>query len=93
MTHNELVEAISQDTDISKTIIKSVLNSLSDTVCGVLADQQDVTIQRIGKFSVKVRPARTAKNPRTGAPLEIEAKIVPKVVIAKALKDAALNAN
>jgi len=93
MTHNELVEAIGQDTGISKTIIKSVLASLSDTVCGVLADQQDVTIHRIGKFSTKVRAARTSKNPRTGAPIDVKAKIVPKYTIAKALKDAALNAN
>lgn len=50
MTHNELVEAISQDTNISKTLIKTVLASLGETVCGVLADKQDVTIQKIGKF-------------------------------------------
>lgn len=93
MTHNELVEAISQDTDISKTIIKSVLNSLAETVCGVLADQQEVTIQRIGKFSTKARAARMGKNPRTGEPLEFKAKNVPKFTIAKALKDAALIAN
>lgn len=93
MTHNELVEAISQDTAISKTIIKSVLNSLSETVCGVLADQQEVTIQRIGKFSTKKRAARMSKNPRTGEPLNIKAKNVPKFVIAKALKDAALLAS
>lgn len=93
MTHNELVEAISQDTNISKTLIKTVLASLGETVCGVLADKQDVTIQKIGKFSTKVRAARTGKNPRTGAILEIKAKNVPKITIAKALKDAALVAN
>jgi DNA-binding protein HU-beta len=42
----------------------------------------------IGKQKVTERPARTGRNPSTGAAIEIPAKKVIKLVVAKGLTDA-----
>jgi len=90
MTHNELVEAIGQDTNMSKTVVKAVLSSLGDVVCGALTDNQEVTILKIGKFSVKERAARPGINLQTKEKVMYKARNVPKFSVARALKDAAL---
>lgn len=48
----------------------------------------DVSIAGLGIFKVKNRAARTARNPRTGATVQVPATRVPKFTPAKALKDA-----
>lgn len=47
----------------------------------------EVSIAGLGIFSVKKRAARTARNPRTGATVNVPAMNVPKFRAAKALKD------
>jgi DNA-binding protein HU-beta len=48
----------------------------------------DITLPGIGKLKVTERPARTGRNPSTGAAIEIAAKKVIKLVVAKGLTDA-----
>ncbi|MEK9185170.1 MAG: HU family DNA-binding protein, partial [Patescibacteria group bacterium] len=48
----------------------------------------EVSIAGLGIFSTKQRAARTARNPRTGASVQVAAMRVPKFRAAKALKDA-----
>ena len=47
-----------------------------------------VTLVGFGTFYAGVRTARTGRNPRTGAPVEIKAAKLPKFRAGKALKDA-----
>ncbi len=62
------------------TMINSIVNSLKGG--------EEVSIAGLGIFSVKQRKARTARNPRTGAAVQVPAMRVPKFRAAKALKDA-----
>jgi DNA-binding protein HU-beta len=47
----------------------------------------EITLPGIGKLKVTERPARTGRNPSTGAAIEIAAKKVVKFVPAKVLSD------
>ena len=47
-----------------------------------------VELRGFGAFSVKNRPSRSGRNPRTGAAIQIKAAKVPKFRPGKALKDA-----
>ena len=47
-----------------------------------------VTLVGFGTFYAGKRQARTGRNPRTGAPLDIKAARLPKFRAGKALKDA-----
>ncbi|MAZ29676.1 hypothetical protein CL655_00110 [bacterium] len=64
--------------------VETMLSCIVDT----LKDGNEVSIAGLGIFSAKMRNARTARNPRTGEPIEVPAMRVPKFRAAKALKDA-----
>jgi DNA-binding protein HU-beta len=92
MNKQDLVNAIAEhhsNTGTSKVAIGFVLDALGDVVQGALKKGDEVTVPGICKISSTLRAGRTGKNPRTGEALEIPAKHVPKIVVLKALKDAA----
>lgn len=92
MNKQDLVNAIAEhhsNTGTSKTAISFVLDTLGEVVQETLKKGEEVTVPGICKISTTLRAGRTGKNPRTGEPLEIAAKHVPKIVVLKALKDAA----
>ena len=62
------------------------------TLGEALANGEDVRIAAFGTFSVKSRPARTGRNPRTGEPVSISASRSPSFKAGKTLKDS-LNAD
>ena len=53
----------------------------------LLKKGDEVSIAGLGIFSTKQRAARVARNPRTGASVNVPAMKVPKFRAAKALKD------
>jgi DNA-binding protein HU-beta len=63
-------------------IFESITKSLKKT------KSEPVTLVGFGTFKVEKRKARKGRNPRTGEPIKIKAKRVPKFVAGKALKDA-----
>lgn len=64
--------------------VKGVIEAITEA----LADHEKVSIAGLGIFEAKLRKARTARNPRTGEPIEVPAMHVPKFRAAKALKEA-----
>ncbi len=53
----------------------------------ILKAGEKVQIVGFGSFEVKERPARTARNPRTGEEIKIDASKAPVFKPGKALKD------
>jgi len=62
----ELVDAIAQDTGLTKRDAQAALNSFIGVVQKQLKKGEDVAITGFGKFSVAKRSARTGRNPQTG---------------------------
>lgn len=75
-------------------VLKSKKNSQAAVECvfeaieGALKSKNSVTIIGFGTFKVEERKARKGRNPRTGAPITIKARKVPKFVPGKGLKEA-----
>ena len=89
MNQFDLIAGIAARTGGTKTVITSVLDALADEVVAQLAKEgAEVPIPGVGKLKTVTRPARTGRNPATGAPVEIPEKRVVKFVPGKALKDA-----
>ena len=63
------------------------LNAFVEVVTDALTSGEKVQVVGFGSFEVKERPARTARNPRTGEEIEIEASKAPVFKAGKALKD------
>jgi DNA-binding protein HU-beta len=88
MTKNELIAAIAEETTKSKADVSSVLASLAGVVAKTLKSGGDVTVGGVGKLSSAKRDARQARNPSTGAMIDVPAKTVVKFKVAKDLADA-----
>jgi DNA-binding protein HU-beta len=61
----------------SKADVTKVINAALDAVQGAVAKGDKVTVPGFGSFERRFREARTAPNPRGGAPVQVAAKHVP----------------
>ena len=88
MTKNELVNTVAEKMNISaESAENAVLTTLSTIIYG-LVSTGSVTIPRFGTFSVKDRPARQYRNPRTGETITGAAKRVVTFKPGKGVKEA-----
>lgn len=74
--------------DITKKEAKQAMERVIDTIVDTLSEHEEVSIAGLGIFRTRLRKSRTARNPRTGEPIEVPAMHVPKFRPAKALKEA-----
>ena len=88
MNKASLVEKIHEVLGGTKVQAEQVVDTIFDSITGSLTSGEDVSVAGFGIFSAKERAARTARNPRTGEPVQVPAMRVPKFKAAKALKDA-----
>lgn len=87
MNKTQLVDAVSAAGDLPKTKAASVVDAFLDILTATMAAGEQVAIAGFGIFTVKKRPARVGRNPRTGADLNIPEAIVVGFKAGKALKD------
>jgi len=87
MNKGELINEVAKVVSTKKEA-KAAVDCVLSTITKVLKKKQRVTLIGFGTFKVDKRKARKGRNPRTGEPIKIKAKKVPKFVPGKALKDA-----
>ena len=88
MNKNDLVAAIADSTGLSKADSTKAVDSVFDSITGVLKSGGDVRLVGFGTFSVAARAASEGRNPRTGEKIQIPASNQPKFKAGKGLKDA-----
>ena len=88
MNKSELVDAITENSGLSKADSARALDAFIQSISGALKNSDQVTIVGFGTFLVRQRAARTGRNPQTGAEIQIKAANVPAFKPGKALKDA-----
>ena len=87
MNKGELVAALAAKSELSKKDSEAALNALIDVISETMAKGEKVQLIGFGTFEAKDRPARVARNPRTGAEVKIAACKAPAFKAGKALKD------
>lgn len=87
MNKNELVKAIGEKTGLTKKDSEKALNAVVETITETLSAGEKVQILGFGSFEVRNRPARTARNPRTGEEIKVAACMAPAFSAGQALKD------
>ncbi len=87
MNKSELCAALANKTEMSKKDADKFVNAFVDVVSETLAAGDKIQVIGFGSFEVKSRAARTARNPRTGEEIQIEASKSPVFKAGKALKD------
>ena len=77
MNKRDLIDAIFGRLGDKKTATEAV-NAVLDTIQATVAKGDKVAITGFGVFEKAVRPARTARNPATGAAIKVPKSSVPK---------------
>lgn len=89
----ELLDAIASKlaesgTECTKAMVQNVFNASVDTIFDSIASGNTVELRGFGTFIPKLRPARTARNPRTGETIQSAAHYAPTFKAGGALKEA-----
>jgi DNA-binding protein HU-beta len=88
MNKSDLIEAMADAADISKSAAGRALDGLTDAIAVALKQGESVSVIGFGTFSVKERAERMGRNPQTGEAIKIAASKTPSFKAGKALKDA-----
>jgi DNA-binding protein HU-beta len=92
MNKAELVKRMAEISGTTKVNAEKLLDAFMQAVEEALAKGDKVVLVGFGSFQVVTRNAREGRNPKTGEPLKIPAKKVPKFVPGKKLEEAAAKA-
>lgn len=88
MIKSELIERIaSANPHLLQRDVESIVNVVFDEISSALSRGERVELRGFGAFSVKHRPARVGRNPRTGEQVEVEEKYVPFFKTGKELRE------
>ena len=88
MNKAQLINAVAAKCNLPKKDIDAVINATFDSIIDSLRDGEKVQIVGFGRFEVRERPARTGRNPMTGAAIEIAASRSATFEAGNALKEA-----
>ena len=88
MNKQAIVDVIAEKIGVAKTQAEVAVDAFIDSIVNTLKKGEEVSIAGLGIFATKTRAARQARNPRTGATIQVPSMNVPKFRAAKALKDA-----
>jgi DNA-binding protein HU-beta len=88
MTKNELISAVADKAQLTKTAAASAVDATFEAITATLRKGGEVKIMGFGNFRVVKRAAREGRDPRTGAPVKIKAAKRPRFSAGKMLKEA-----
>ncbi len=83
-----LAEEINKILNTTKTQSEEVVEGLFAAIVAGLKRGDEVSVAGFGKFIKKAKPARMARNPKTGEQVKVAASNAVKFSVAKAFKEA-----
>lgn len=88
MNKAELVESVAEATGASKASASASVDAVLDSITKALIKGDKVALTGFGSFEVRQRAARTARNPQTGAAIDVKASKAPAFKAGAGLKSA-----
>jgi DNA-binding protein HU-beta len=88
MNKNELIASVAEKADLTKAQAGDALEAVLSGITGALVSGDEVRLIGFGNFIVADRKASTARNPQTGATIQVPASKAPRFKPGKALKEA-----
>jgi nucleoid DNA-binding protein len=76
VTKKEIVKQISERANLTQLKTKEIVQWTFDAIVETLIEEGRIELRNFGVFEVKRRKARKARNPRTGAKVDVEPKNV-----------------
>jgi DNA-binding protein HU-beta len=88
LTKSQIVSYVANKFDFSKKTAAAIIEEMAALAVAETKKAGAFTFPGIGKLVLVKRKARVGRNPATGEPINIPAKTVVKMRVAKACKDA-----
>jgi len=88
LTKAQIVSSFAKKFDLSKKSASAIIDEVAALAIAETKKVGAFTLPGIGKLVLVKRKARIGRNPATGEPINIPAKTVVKMRVAKACKDA-----
>ena len=86
MKQKEFIDILAEKFDLQKKQAGEIVDTFWDVIVTTIKKGDEVVFG-YGKFVLKKKPAREARNPITGATVQVPAKIVPQFKPNKKFKD------
>ena len=88
MIKSELVQIVAaRNPHLYHRDVENIVNAVLDEITAALTRGDRVELRGFGAFSVKNRPARTGRNPRTGQKVAVTEKYVPFFKTGKEMRE------
>jgi DNA-binding protein HU-beta len=88
MNKSEFINHIAAQYQCTKVEAEKVIDIFTSSVIDAIGQGKEISLIGFGNFTIGKIPARTGRNPRTGASLNIAAYNQPKFKAGQKLKDA-----
>ncbi|MBF0179051.1 MAG: integration host factor subunit beta [Magnetococcales bacterium] len=76
MTKSSMISAIATQLELSRKDAEVAVNTVFDTISASLDRGDRVELRGFGSFGLKFRRSRDGRNPKTGDPVQVDAKRV-----------------
>ena len=87
MTKSELIDAVAEQTNITKSRAELLVNCIFDSMTDALKRGEGIEIRGLGSFTVREYKPYNGRNPRTGEPVHVASKRLPFFKVGKELKE------
>lgn len=88
MIKSELIARLAErNPHLFQRDIERIVSTIFDEIAEAMSRGDRVELRGFGAFSVKQRPARVGRNPRTGSPVHVAEKRIPFFKTGKELRE------
>jgi integration host factor subunit beta len=87
MTKSDLIEAVAEQTNVTKTRAEAVVNSVFDAMADALKNGEGIEIRGFGSFTVRQYKPYNGRNPRNGEAVHVASKRMPFFKAGKELRE------
>ena len=75
LTKKDIVEEIASRVGLAQVDTKVIVENFLDAISQALINGENIELRGFGRFKLRMRGARKARNPRTGEPVDVKAQI------------------
>jgi len=90
VTKSQLIETIAARGALTRKKAEQLVNTIFDSMEDALVRGDRIEIRGFGSFKTKHYPAYTGRNPKTGAPIPVDAKVLPVFKVGRQLRERVL---
>jgi integration host factor subunit beta len=86
MNRSDLIDAIKNETTLTKNESEKIVNEFFSTIIQTLAKDERVEIRGFGSFTINDYKPYIGRNPKTGVKIDVPSKKLPFFKVGKELK-------